>query len=83
MTTTNPTILACVDGSLHMESVCTHAAWASRRLNAPVQALHIQSPGSSYATPTDLSGTLGVRTRRILLEKLTDVDEARGKLDQQ
>jgi len=79
----NQAILACVDGSIYTDSVCAHAAWASRRLNAPVQLLHVQSPSSEYAAPADLSGTIGLGAKSILLEKLTLVDEARGKLDQQ
>jgi len=83
MTTTNNAILACVDGSLYTDSVCDHAAWASQRLNAPIQVLHLQSPGTGQTDTPDLSGTLVLGGKSALLEKLTQVDEARGKLDQQ
>ena len=76
-------ILACVDGSIYTDSVCAIAGWASQRLTAPVQLLHVQPPGSDYAAPTDLSGAIGLGAKSALLEKLTQVDEARGKLDQQ
>ncbi len=76
-------ILACVDGSIYTDSVCAIAGWASQRLDAPVQLLHVQPPGSDYAAPTDLSGAIGLGAKSALLEKLTQVDEARGKLDQQ
>ena len=84
MTDTNRTILACVDGSLYTDSVCDHAAWASQRLGAPIQLLHLQTPTSDYAaSAADLSGALGLGAKSSLLEKLTQVDEARGKLEQQ
>lgn len=82
MTSTNKMILACVDGSLYVESICAHAAWASQRLDAPLQIVHVQTPGSDYSAPTDLSGAIGLGAKSALLEKLTQVDEARGKLDQ-
>lgn len=79
----NQVVLACVDGSVYTDSVCAIAGWASQRLNAAVQLLHVQPPSSDYATPTDLSGAIGLGAKSALLEKLTQVDEARGKLDQQ
>lgn len=83
MTNTNNAILACVDGSFYTDSVCDHAAWASQRLDVPVRVLHVQTPGSDYDAPRDLSGTIGLGAKSALLEKLTQVDEERGKLDQQ
>jgi nucleotide-binding universal stress UspA family protein len=82
-TTPNNAILACVDGSVYTDSVLAHAAWAGKRLAAPVQALHIQPPGLEYAGPPDLSGAIGLGAKSSLLEKLTQMDEAKGKLDQQ
>lgn len=83
MTNTNQTILTCVDGSLYTDSVCAHAGWVSQRLAAPVQLLHVQAPHSESAAPTDLSGAIGLGEKSALLEKLTQMDEARGKLEQQ
>ena len=82
-TTANNAILACVDGSVYTDSVLAHGAWAGKRLNVPVQPLHIQPPGSEYAGPPDLSGAIGLGAKSSLLEKLTQMDEARSKLDQQ
>lgn len=76
-------ILACVDGSTYTDSVFAHAAWASRRLDAPVRALHVQPPSSDHAAPTDLSGAIGLGARSTLLDNLSRMDEERGKLDQQ
>jgi nucleotide-binding universal stress UspA family protein len=81
--TANNAILACVDGSVYTDSVLAHVAWAGNRLDAPVQVLHIQAPDSEYAGPTDLSGSIGLGAKSSLLEKLTQMDEAKGKLEQQ
>ena len=83
MTITERSILACVDGSVYTDSICDHAAWASRRLAAPINLLHLIAPASDYGAPADLSGAIGLGAKSALLEKLTQVDEARGKLDQQ
>jgi len=82
-TMTNNSILACVDGSRYTDSVCAHVAWASQRLQAPIRVLHVQAPHAESTAPTDLSGAIGLGERSALLEKLTQVDEARAKLDQQ
>lgn len=81
MTTTGKAILTCVDGSIYTDSVCQHAAWASQRLSAPVHLIHVSTPPLSYDGPADYSGSLRVGEMSTLLEKLTEVDEARGKLD--
>ena len=75
------TILACVDGSIYTDSVCACAGWASQRLDAPVDVLHVQAPRSSHTTPTDFSGAIGLGEKSALLEKLTQMDEAQSKLD--
>lgn len=83
MTNPNKAILACVDGSLYTDSVCDHAAWAGKRLHTAVQLLHVQTSRSGSAAPPDLSGAIGLGAKSALLEKLTQMDEARAKLDQQ
>ena len=40
-------LLACIDGSPHAESVCDHSAWLSRRLDVPVTLLHVQEAAVS------------------------------------
>ncbi|HRW07232.1 MAG TPA: universal stress protein [Caldilineaceae bacterium] len=83
MNKTTDAILACVDGSSYTDSVCAQAAWAAQRLQAPVQVLHVQPTHTDYAAPRDLSGAIGLGAKSSLLEKLTQVDEERGKLDNQ
>lgn len=83
MNKTTDAILACVDGSFYTDSVCAHASWAAQRLQAPVEVLHVQPTHTDYAAPRDLSGAIGLGVKSALLEKLTQVDEERGKLDNQ
>ncbi len=76
--TTEPHILACIDGSAVTQSVCSYAAWYASRLNLSVALLNVVDiPVSSRR---DLSGTIGIDSRQILLEELTLLDEQRAKV---
>lgn len=71
-------ILACIDGSEVTESVCDYAAWYASRLNLPVALLNvIDVPASSRR---DLSGTIGMDSRQVLLAELSKIDEQRSKI---
>lgn len=76
-------IIACVDSSAHADLVCEIGAWAAQRLAAPVTLLHVLTPHTDHAAQGDLSGAIGFGANSQLLEQLTALDEARGKLDQQ
>lgn len=76
-------ILACIDGSAYADSVCAYAAWASQRTGATIDVLHVLRRQSEYSAKSDLTGAIGVEARGDLLKELTEVDEARGRLDQQ
>lgn len=71
-------ILACIDGSAVTESVCDYAAWYASRLNLPVGLLHVSDVPASNRR--DLSGAIGVNSRQLLLEELTQLDEQRAKI---
>mgnify|MGYP005990438599 FL=1 len=69
-------ILACIDGSAVTESICGYAAWYANRLSLPVALLNtIEVPAS---VRRDLSGTIGVASRQILLQELSEIDERRA-----
>ncbi|PLT23607.1 MULTISPECIES: universal stress protein [unclassified Psychrobacter] len=71
-------ILACIDGSAVTQPVCDYAAWYASKLNLPVGLLHVSDvPASSRR---DLSGAIGVNSRQLLLEELTQLDEQRAKI---
>lgn len=72
-------VIACIDGSSITLAVCDYAAWASRRLDAPLEFLHVLGK-SEYPVPADLSGNIGLGSREHLLQELAELDEKRGKL---
>ena len=72
-------ILACIDGSAASEAVCDYAAWASLRLAAPLALLHVLEPVAGSA-PADLSGSIGLGSRELLLNELAELDERRARL---
>ncbi|MCG5539950.1 MULTISPECIES: universal stress protein [unclassified Halorhodospira] len=72
-------IIASVDGSRSSPSVCDHAVWAARRLQAPLTFLH------AYRNPhgereADLSGNLTFGVRENLLDEMVQLEEQRGRL---
>jgi nucleotide-binding universal stress UspA family protein len=72
-------VIACIDGSSITLAVCDYAAWASRRLDAPLEFLHVLGR-SEYPIPTDLSGNLGLGGRDALLQELAELDEKRSRV---
>ncbi|MEM7634051.1 MAG: universal stress protein [Pseudomonadota bacterium] len=73
-------ILACIDASSYASSVCELAAWAATRLSASVEVLHVVQRKDAVAARKDLSGAIGLGVKSELLEELTQIDEAEGKL---
>jgi nucleotide-binding universal stress UspA family protein len=73
-------ILACVDSSAYAASVCDLAAWASRRLDRPIELLHIVQRKDAVAERHDLSGAIGLGVKSSLLEELTQLEEADARL---
>lgn len=71
-------ILACIDGSTVTESICSYAAWYGSQLNVPVALLNVIDVPASKRR--DLSGTIGMDSRRILLGELSQLDEHRSKV---
>lgn len=76
------TILALVDGSIYSKSVCDHAVWASERMDAKVELLHVLARLSA-PEKSNLSGSIALGARTALLEELATLDEQRAKLLQQ
>mgnify|MGYP002630813448 CR=1 FL=1 len=72
-------VMACIDGSSAAPAVCDYAAWASRRLQAPLVFLHVLDK-SEYPVQPNLSGNIGLGSREALLQELAELDERRAKL---
>ncbi|MFZ3176056.1 MAG: universal stress protein [Thiobacillus sp.] len=72
-------VIACIDGSRLTLAVCDYAAWASRKMDAPLDFLHVLGR-SEYPIPADLSGNLGLGSREHLLQELAELDEKRSRV---
>ena len=61
-------------------AVCDAAVWAARRLDAPLELLHVHEPQPDLAPMADLSGALGIDAREGLLRDLARLDAQRHQL---
>lgn len=69
-------VTACIDGASYTKSVCDYAIWAARRLDAPLEFLHVLTRQSDVAV--DASGSIGLGAQESLLQELADLDERRS-----
>ena len=71
-------VLALVDGSIYSESVCDHAVWAAKALDADIQVTHVLGPrqGSNAA----ISNSAGFGRRAALSNEIAVLDANRAKL---
>ena len=67
-------VIACIDGTDVSTAVSDYAAWASLRLEAPLEFLHVLDK-ADYPIKSDLSGAIGLGSREGLLMALADTDE--------
>jgi len=72
-------IVGCIDGSRAAPAVCDYAAWASRRMEAPLMFFHVLDD-SRYPVEPDMAGNIGLGTRRYLMEELAELDEKRSRI---
>jgi nucleotide-binding universal stress UspA family protein len=72
-------VLACVDQSHFADFVADAAAWAARRMQAPLELLHVIDRDAGAVRGADHSGIIGVNAQQALLERLSEADEARSK----
>ncbi len=73
-------IIACIDASRYATSVVDHAAWAASHLGAIVEVLHVIQRRDAISARHDLSGVVGLGAKSGLMEELTRIDEAQGRL---
>jgi nucleotide-binding universal stress UspA family protein len=73
-------ILACIDSSAYAALVGDLAAWASRKLELPVELLHVVQRKNAVAERHDLSGAIGLGVKSQLLEELTRLEEAEARI---
>lgn len=75
----DPKILACVDTTQIADVVADYAAWAARKLQAPLEFLHVLNRHAELSSGQDHSGAIGLDAQEKLLTKLTSEDEARTR----
>jgi nucleotide-binding universal stress UspA family protein len=75
--------IACVDASSASPDVCDWAAWAAKRLDTPLELLHVLERRPELAPLADFSGTLSMDVHEDLLQNLAGIDEQRSKLAQE
>jgi nucleotide-binding universal stress UspA family protein len=73
-------VLACIDASSYANSVCDLAAWAAKRLEMPVELLHVVQRKDAVAARGDLSGTIGLGAKTDLMEELVRLEETDARL---
>ncbi len=77
-------VVSCIDGSPATLAVCDAGAWASQGMATPLQLLHVLDKSErldhdNFAY-SDLSGSLGIDSRKHLLEELVELDAKRSRL---
>lgn len=72
-------VLACVDQSHFADYVADYAAWAARRLDAPLEFLYVLDRHPERGSGEDHSGAIGIDAQESLLTQLTEEDEARSR----
>ncbi len=60
-------VLACVDQSPCADYVADYAAWAARRLDAPLELLHVIDRHPEIGSGDDHSGSIGINAQEALL----------------
>lgn len=72
-------VYACIDGRANTPAVVDWAAWSARRLDVPLEFLHVLERHPEQAAVKDYSGALGPDAQESLLQELSDEDERRGR----
>ena len=75
-------VIACIDGSMSTSVVCDYAAWFSQKLEISLELLHIIEKSTSHSAQ-NLSGSLGLGGREVLLEEIIRLEEAKAKIELQ
>lgn len=73
-------VLTCIDASGYADSVCDLAAWASRRLQMPVELLHVVQRSDAVSARNDRSGAIGLGVKTSLMEELVEIEAADTKI---
>ena len=72
-------VLACVDQSKYAESVADYATWAAKRMQTPMELLHVIDRHPRLEAVQDHSGAIGLDAQENLLKQLSEEDEKRTR----
>lgn len=73
-------IMACVDQSRYADYVTDYAAWVAKKIQAPLELLHIIDSHPETSASDDYSGTIGFDSQEDLLKSLSEQDALRNKM---
>ena len=76
-------VLACVDQSRFADTVADYAAWAARRMDAPLELLHVIDRHLERGSSEDHSGAIGINAQEHLLSTLSDKDAAVARTERE
>lgn len=76
-------VYACIDGRSNTTAAIDCAVWSARRLDVPLEFLHVLERHPERAPVSDYSGAIGLGAQDSLLHELSEIDEQRGKLAQE
>jgi nucleotide-binding universal stress UspA family protein len=72
-------VMACVDQSRFADYVADYAAWAAKRMDAPLEFLHVIDRHPEIGSGEDHSGAIGIDAQENLLTRLSTEDEMCSK----
>jgi nucleotide-binding universal stress UspA family protein len=72
-------VMACVDQSAYADHVADYAAWASLRMSAPLEFLHVIDRHPEIGKSDDHSGALGMDAQEKLLDQLSAEDQVKAR----
>lgn len=73
-------LLACLDVSHYSQTVCEHAAWAAKRLDAAVELLHVIQRNAADDVRQELGSTMDLASKPGLLDEILSLRIAEGRL---
>ena len=83
MNTQERKVLACVDQSHYADTVADYAAWAARRMDAPLEFLHVIDRHLERGSGDDHSGAIGFNAQEQLLSTLSERDAALARSERE
>lgn len=83
MTMSTKQVLACVDASPYMQSVCSYASWVSQSLAAPIHVLHVRAPYQNLMLSTGYPEGMSMAMSSALIEEYAQLERDHNKFEQQ